>query len=124
MGKNKKILDKMGGFGRKFFGKTNHFQPVSSELCLLLPKNRKEAMTATEMNAELFRDLSIIAEDEGLMKKALKAIRRIAAQKRAMDETEYLMSSPAMAEIIRQGQEDIKNGKGRVVKLEDLYYSK
>lgn len=84
-------------------------------------KNRKEVMTATEMNAELFRDLSIIAEDEGLMKKALKAIRRIAAQKRAMDETEYLMSSPAMAEIIRQGQEDIKNGKGRVVKLEDLW---
>ena len=81
-------------------------------------------MTAMEMNAELFRDLSIIAEDEGLMKKALKAIRRIAAQKRAMDETEFLMSSPAMAEIIRQGQEDIKNGKGRVVKLEDLYYSK
>ena len=40
---------------------------------------------------------------------------------RAMDETEYLMSSPAMAEIIRQGQEDIKNGRGEVVKVEDLW---
>ena len=38
-----------------------------------------------------------------------------------MDETEYLMSSPKMAEIIRQGQEDIKNDRGRVVKLEDLW---
>ena len=34
-------------------------------------------MTALELNAELFRELSIIAEDEGLMKKALKALKRI-----------------------------------------------
>ena len=78
-------------------------------------------MTALQLNAELFRELSIIAEDEGLMKKALKAIKKLSAKKQAIDETEYLMSSPAMAEIIRQGQEDIKNGKGRVVKLEDLW---
>jgi len=78
-------------------------------------------MTALQLNAELFRELSIIVEDEGLMKKALKAIKKLSAKKQAMDETEYLMSSPAMAEIIRQGQEDIKNGKGRVVKLEDLW---
>ena len=78
-------------------------------------------MTALQLNAELFRELSIIAEDEGLMKKALKAIKKLSAKKQTMDETEYLMSSPAMAEIIRQGQEDIKNGKGRIVKLEDLW---
>ena len=75
-------------------------------------------MTALQLNAELFRELSIIAEDEGLMKKALKAIKKLSAKKQTMDETEYLMSSPAMAEVIRQGQEDIKNGKGRIVKLE------
>lgn len=78
-------------------------------------------MTALELNAELFRELSIIAEDEGLMKKALKAIKKLSAQKKSMDETEYLMSSPAMAEVIQQGQEDIKNGLGRVVKIEDLW---
>ena len=55
------------------------------------------------------------------MKKALKAIKKLSAKKQTMDETEYLMSSPAMAEVIRQGQEDIKNGKGRIVKLEDLW---
>jgi hypothetical protein len=78
-------------------------------------------MTSLQLNAELFRELSIIAEDEGLMKKALKAIKRISAQKQAMDETEYIMSSPEMVEILRQGDEDIKNGKGRVVKLEELW---
>jgi hypothetical protein len=78
-------------------------------------------MTALEMNAELFRELSFIAEDEGLMKRALKAIKNLATEKRSMDETEYIMSSPAMVEILRQGDEDIKNGKGRVVKLEDLW---
>ncbi len=74
-----------------------------------------------EVNAELFRELSIIAEDEGMMKKALKAIKKLTAQKKAMEETEYIMSSPEMVEILRQGDEDIKNGKGRVVKLEDLW---
>ena len=78
-------------------------------------------MNTMELNAELFRELSIIAEDEGLMRKALKAIKKIAAQKQAMDETEYIMSSTAMVEILRQGDEDIKNGKGRSVKLEDLW---
>ena len=78
-------------------------------------------MTAMQLNAELFRELSIIAEDEGLMQKAVKYLKKLTAKKQAMDETEYLMSSPAMAEIIRQGQEDIEKGLGRVVKLEDLW---
>ena len=78
-------------------------------------------MTALQMNAELFRQLSIIAEDEALMAKMLKYAKKLAAKKEEMDETEYLMSSPAMAEIIRQGQEDIKNGRGEVVKVEDLW---
>ncbi len=78
-------------------------------------------MTAIEMNAELFRQLSIIAEDEGLMAKMLKYAKKLTAKKKKMDETEYLMSSPAMAEVIRQGQEDIKNGRGEVVKVEDLW---
>ena len=78
-------------------------------------------MTALQLNAELFRELSIIAEDESLMQKAVKYLKKLTAKKQAMDETEYLRSSPAMAEIIRQGQEDIKNGRGRVIKLEDIW---
>ena len=80
-------------------------------------------MSAVQMqlNSELFGALQVISEDEGLMKQAVKALKRLAVKKRVQDETEYLMSSPAMAEVIRQGQEDIKNGKGRIVKLEDLW---
>lgn len=51
-------------------------------------------MTALRLNVELFRELSIISEDEGMMKKAIKALKKITAQKQAMDETEYIMSSP------------------------------
>lgn len=34
-------------------------------------------MASMDLNAELFRQLSIIAEDEGLMKKAVNALKRI-----------------------------------------------
>ena len=78
-------------------------------------------MTALQLNAELFRELSIIAEDETLMQKVLQYLKKLTAKKQAMDETEYIMSSPKMVEIIRQGQKDIEEGRGRVVKVEDLW---
>lgn len=42
-------------------------------------------MTALQMNAELFRTLGIIADDEGLMNQALKYLKKLAAKKE--DET-------------------------------------
>ena len=78
-------------------------------------------MTALELNAELFRELSIIAEDEGLMKKAVRYLKKLTTQKQTMDETEYIMSSPEMVEIIRQGQKDNEESRGRVIKLEDIW---
>ena len=75
-------------------------------------------MTALQLNAELFRELSIIAEDESLMQKALKALRRITSRKRV---NENIRPMEELDEIIRQGDEDIKNGKGCVVKIEDLW---
>ncbi len=77
-------------------------------------------MTSMQLNAELFRELSIIAEDEGLMKKAVKYLKKLTAQKQAMDETDYIMSSPKMVEIIRKGEEDIKNGNYKVVSLDEV----
>lgn len=57
-------------------------------------------MTTLELNAELFRQLSIIAEDETLMRKAVKAIRRLAQQKEAQsDETEYISKEEVLAGI-------------------------
>lgn len=78
-------------------------------------------MITSELNAELFHELSIIAQDEGMMKKAVKYLKKLTAQKKAMDETEYIMASPAMVDIIRQGQKDIEEGRGRVIKLDDLW---
>ena len=78
-------------------------------------------MTALELNAELLRELSIIAEDEGLMKKALEALKRITANKQTMDETEHIMSSPEMVDILRKGDEEIKDGKGKVVTLDEIW---
>ncbi|MBR3547579.1 MAG: hypothetical protein IKN86_08455 [Bacteroidaceae bacterium] len=78
-------------------------------------------MTSMQLNAELFRELSIIAEDEGLMKKAVKYLKKLTAQKQAMDETDYIMSSPKMVEIIRKGEEDIKNGNYKVVSLDEVW---
>ena len=46
-------------------------------------------MTTMELNAELFRQLSIIAEDESLMRKAVKAVTRLAKQKET-EETVYI----------------------------------
>ena len=77
--------------------------------------------TQLQLNAELFWALHIISNDETLMKKAVKSLNRIASQKQTIDETEYLLSSPAMAEVIRQGQEDVKNGRGRTVNIDDLW---
>jgi hypothetical protein len=77
--------------------------------------------TQLQLNAELFGALRIISDDETLMKKAVKSLKRIASQKQTINETEYLLSSPAMADVIRQGQEDIKNGRGRTVKIDDLW---
>ncbi len=45
-------------------------------------------MTAIQLNAELFRELSIIAEDESLMKKAIKALHRISALHKPVIKTE------------------------------------
>jgi len=84
-------------------------------------KKKDRIMTALQLNAELFRELSIIAEDEGLMQKALKYLKKLSAKKQTMDETEYIMSSPSMVDILRQGEEDMKNGLGRVIKLEDIW---
>jgi hypothetical protein len=91
-------------------------------MCTFAEENiKKRIMTALQLNAELFRELSIIAEDESLMQKAVKYLKKLTAKKQAMDETEYIMSSPAMVEILKQGEEDIKNGNFKVVTLDEIW---
>lgn len=53
-------------------------------------------MTTMELNAELFRQLSLIADDETLMRKAVKAIQRITKKK---EEAEYISKEELLAGI-------------------------
>lgn len=39
----------------------------------------------------------------------------------SIKETEYIMKSPAMMEIIRKGDEEIKNGGGTSVDIDNLW---
>lgn len=50
--------------------------------------NKLELMTAVQMNAEMLRNMSIIAEDEYLLKRAAKYLRKLVAEKQA-DSTEF-----------------------------------
>ena len=75
-------------------------------------------MTTMQMNAELFRELSVIAEDEDMMAKALRALRRIpSAHKKAMPkDLEVVENEPELPESFKRirgmgeiTQEDIDN---------------
>jgi len=62
-------------------------------------------MTTLQMNAELFRTLGIIADDEGLMNQALRYLKKLAAKK----EDDTLMTKEeffARVEKAKQGKSD------------------
>lgn len=46
-------------------------------------------MTTLQLNAELLRNMSIIAEDENLLKRAAKFLRKLVAEKQAETTTEF-----------------------------------
>ena len=64
-------------------------------------------MTAVEMNAELFRQLSIIAEDESLMAKMLKYAKKLTASK--ADPT--LITKEEFFAKLERGEEEYRQGK-------------
>ena len=78
-------------------------------------------MTALQMqlNSELFGALQIISEDEGLMKKAVRSLKRIASQKKAVDANS--MSMAELEDIILQGDKDIAEGKFQSIAIDDLW---
>jgi hypothetical protein len=78
-------------------------------------------MTALQMqlNSELFGALQTISGDEGLMKKAVRSLKRIASQKQAKEEN--LMSMAELEEIVRQGEKDIADGNFQAVSIDDLW---
>ena len=71
-----------------------------------------------QLNSELFGALQTISSDEGLMKKAVRSLKRIAAQKTKSEDT---LSMAELEDIVRQGEEDIKNGNFKVITLDEIW---
>ena len=78
-------------------------------------------MTSLQMqlNAELFGALQVISEDEGLMKKAVRSLKRIASQKQAKDAD--VMSMAELEDIVREGEKDIAEGNFQPIAIDDLW---
>ena len=64
-------------------------------------------MKAGELTAELLRELSVIEEDEALMKKARNYIKKLTAKK--TDPT--LMSKEELLAKLERGEEEYRQGK-------------
>ena len=76
-------------------------------------------MTAVQMqlNAQLFKALQTISEDESLMKKAVRSLQRIAAQKQSKE----AMSLAELEDIVRQGEQEIAEGNLQPIAIDDLW---
>ena len=61
------------------------------------------------LNAELLRNMSIIAEDENLLKRAAKYLRKLVAEKKA-DPT--LLTKEEFFARVDKAEKDIAEGKG------------
>lgn len=66
------------------------------------------SMTTMQLNAEMLRNMSIIAEDESLLKRAAKYLRKLVAEKK--DPTE--ISKEEFFARIDKAEKDIAEGKG------------
>ena len=80
-------------------------------------------MTAMQLqlNSDLFGALQVISGDEGLMKKAVKSLKRLATMKLAKDATDNLMSSAELDKILKEGDEEIAKGNLKPIAIEDLW---
>jgi len=67
-------------------------------------------MTALQLNAELFRAMGEIADDETMMAKVLKYVKKLAAKKKA-DPT--LMTKDEFFARVDEAREEIRQGKGK-----------
>jgi hypothetical protein len=79
-------------------------------LFVFLQRKKILDMTAIQMNAELLRNMSIIADDENLLKRAAKYMRKLVAEKQA-DPT--LMTKEEFFARVDEAREEIRQGKGK-----------
>lgn len=67
-------------------------------------------MNAIQMNAEILRNMSIIAEDENLLKRAAKYLRKLVSEKEA-DPT--LLTKEEFFARVDEAREEIRQGKSK-----------
>lgn len=65
-------------------------------------------MTAIQLNVEILRNMSIIAEDENLLKRAAKYLRKLVAEK----EDPTLLTKEEFFARVDEAREQIKRGEG------------
>jgi predicted metal-dependent RNase len=65
-------------------------------------------MTELQLNAEILRNMSIIAEDENLLKRAAKYLRKLVAEK----EDPTLLTKEEFFARVDEAREQIKRGEG------------
>jgi hypothetical protein len=71
-------------------------------------------MTTLQLNAEIYEALSIIAQDESLLRKAARSLKRLASMKK--DET--LMSREEFFATVDQSLQDANQGRFKKVNSE------
>jgi len=76
-------------------------------------------MTAIQMNAEMLRNMSIIAEDENLLKRAAKYMRKLVAEKQ---DAKALIPRDEFFASLERGEEEYRQGKThRINSVEELH---
>ena len=73
------------------------------------PESKRIDMTAIQLNAEILRNLGAIAEDESMLKRVAKYLRKLVAEKEA-DPT--LMTKEEFFARLDKAEKEIAEGKG------------
>ena len=66
-------------------------------------------MTALQLNADIYQNLAVLSEDQSMLNKAAKYIRRLAKQ---MTEDPTCMSKEEFFARVDEAREEIRQGKG------------
>ena len=66
-------------------------------------------MTALQLNAEIYRSLGVLSEDEGMLKRAAKYLKKLADE---FSHDPTLMSKEEFYAKLDKAEEEISQGKG------------
>ena len=75
-------------------------------------------MTPIQLNAEIYRAMGVITEDEALLKRAVRYLKKLAAQKQEEDSQ---MTKEEFFARVDEAKQEIADGKGRLfTNIEEL----